>query len=307
MAAFAEKFFGTLLRLIASLPWCVLHFLSSATALTAHKIVGYRINIVRANLRTSFPEKSADELKSIEKDFYRRLADYFFETIKILSISKEEMSQRMHFKNVDDIASLLRSGRDISLFFGHYCNWEWVSSMPAYLPENSVVAYVYHPLENATSDRIFLRLRCKYGAVPTPMKTTLRHLLQWENEGRTSLTGYIADQVPTYESIHYWTEFLNHDTGVFTGAEKISRRLHAAAFYLDIRRTSRSRYEAEFIELTPDAAALPEYRLTQLYFRNLEKSIVRDPASWLWTHRRWKRNREEWERRFPDRKSPSQK
>ena len=34
-----------------------------------------------------------------------------------------------------------------------------------------------------------------------------------------------------------------------------------------------------------------------MYARMLEEMIQREPAYWLWSHNRWKRTKEEWERR----------
>ena len=40
-----------------------------------YHVVGYRLKVVRKNLRNSFPEKSKEELKTIEKRFYHHFAD----------------------------------------------------------------------------------------------------------------------------------------------------------------------------------------------------------------------------------------
>ena len=46
-----------------------------------------------------------------------------------------------------------------------------------------------------------------------------------------------------------------------------------------------------------DAAAAPEFALTDRYAQMLEEQIRQRPELWLWTHDRWKRTKEEWERR----------
>ena len=55
------------------------------------------------NLRNSFPNKSSEELKLIERKFYKTLCDYFVETIKMRTISEAEVKRRMEFVGVDDI------------------------------------------------------------------------------------------------------------------------------------------------------------------------------------------------------------
>ena len=110
------------------------------------------------------------------------------------------------------------------------------------------------------------------------------------------MVGFIADQSPKLEAMHHWTTFLNHETSFFTGAEKIGRAVGARYFYVDITRPRRGYYRAEVRELHIDEQSDSLYPVTDAYARALEESIRRSPELWLWTHNRWKRTREIWER-----------
>ena len=57
-------------------------------------------------------------------------------------------------------------------------------------------------------------------------------------------------------------------------------------------------YEAEVHVITRDPNSLPEFGITDEYFRLLEETIRREPQYWLWTHNRWKRTREEFNRDY---------
>ncbi|MFM5956873.1 MAG: lysophospholipid acyltransferase family protein, partial [Dolichospermum sp.] len=76
------------LRLISYLPFSVLYRISDFLFFVSYRLIKYRRAIVWSNLRNSFPEKSAFELKKIERDFYSCLCDYGVETLKLLTISK---------------------------------------------------------------------------------------------------------------------------------------------------------------------------------------------------------------------------
>lgn len=106
-----------------------------------------------------------------------------------------------------------------------------------------------------------------------------------------TLFGYIADQSPKWENIHLWLPFMNQDTPVFTGAERIIRKMNNAVFYVDMQRPERGKYIATFIPMTTDPASLPENAVTEDFFRRLEETIHRQPEFYLWTHNRWKRQR----------------
>lgn len=280
-------------RMLGALPWPVLRGLSSGLAWLAHRVVRYRIKVCTDNISSAFPEMTPKEVKSTAKGFYQFLADYFLETLKLGTMNADEMRERMKFENIGRLNDDLRSGRNVSIFLGHFCNWEWVSSMPLWLDltTGAVPCQIYHPLSNVASDEVFGKLRTRFGATNLPMTTSAKTLLEMQAEGVPSVTGYIADQTPKRLAIHHWLNFLNHDTAVFTGGEKISRKIHAAVYYLDMTRTERGKYVGKFVKISDDAADEPKNAVTERYFGMLEKSIRRQPSLWLWTHRRWRAKR----------------
>ena len=284
--------------LLSLLPFRVLYLFSDFLYLLIYYGVKYRKKLVRKNLTDSFPEKSREEIIRIEKQFYAFFCDYIVETIKLLTIRKENMRKRMQFKGIEQLEKLFSEGKSCCLYLGHYCNWEWISSLPMYLPEGVVGGQIYHVLENEVFDRLFLRIRGRFGAESIPMEKTLRKIATYKKENKKMVIGFISDQVPFWNNIHYWTMFLNHDTPVLTGAERIARQSDFEAFYTSITRTKRGYYECRFVRLDDKAGQLPEFGLTERYFRELEKDIIRLPQYWLWTHNRWKRTREEFMKRY---------
>lgn len=262
------------------------------------KVMGYRRKVVWKNLTTSFPEKSEEELRRIERGFYHFFCDYLVETVKLMTISQEEIKRRMVFKGTEPVDELLRNGQSCALYMGHFCNWEWVSSLPLWLTPDAVCGQIYHPLENKDFDRLFLRSRQRMGAVSIPMAETLRKIVEYRQAGKAMIIGYISDQVPFWINMHHWLDFLHHDTPVLTGTERIVKKVNHVVFYLDVRRVRRGYYEAEFKQITMEPQKMADYEITDIYFKMLEESIRQRPEFWLWSHNRWKRTREEFNRRF---------
>lgn len=279
-----------LFRGLGALPWPMLKGVSSFVAWLAHSVVKYRIKVCRDNISSAFPEMSPAEVDMTVKEFYHFLADYFIETVKLGSMSASEMRRRMVFENIEELNDDLRGGRNVSIYLGHFCNWEWVSSMPLWLDlsTGAVPCQIYHPLTNVAADEVFGAIRARFGATNLPMLTSAKTLMEMNARGIPSVTGYIADQSTSWNAKRLWIPFLNHTTDVFTGAEKISRKIHAAVYYLDIRRPGRNMYVGRFVKITDDAAAEPVDAVTTTYFAMLEASIRRQPPFWLWTHKRWK-------------------
>ena len=274
--------------------------LSDIAYIIAYHFVGYRRRIVRHNLTTSFPEKSADEIRSIERKFYHWFCDYFVETIKLLSISDSELRRRLKIVGAEQIEQHFEKGQDCAALLGHYCNWEWLSCTGIAFPEGRKMGLVYTPLRSKQFDRLFHRIRSSQpSSIVVPKNDILRELIKLRRDGVRSLFGYIADQGPRYANIHLWLPFLNHDTGVFTGSERIMRKMNNAVYYLEMSRPRRGYYTATFQLISDTPNSLPEHELTRRFFALLEKTIQRQPEFYLWTHNRWKRTHEEFNRRYP--------
>jgi KDO2-lipid IV(A) lauroyltransferase len=297
MNILAKALYG-LLYLLSLLPLWVHYIFSDVIYLIVYYVVRYRVKIVRKNLATSFPEKSDKERRSIEKRFYRWFGDYLVESVKLLSISKKQLRRRMQFKGLELVNQIVNEGRSCAVYLGHYCNWEWITSLPLWVSEKAQCGQIYHPLENSDFDMIFLNLRQRMGAVCIPMELAARTIIKYKQQQTPLVIGYIADQVPFWKSIHHWLDFLNHDTPVLTGTERMVRMVDHAGFYLDVQRIRRGDYVAEFKLVTLEPKKLPEFELTNIYFRLLEETIRRNPPYWLWTHNRWKRTHEEFLQRL---------
>ena len=282
-----------LLYLLSLLPMRLLYLLSDCLFFPLFHIVKYRRKVVEKQLDECFPEKSMQERRAIERQFYHFFCDYLVEVIKLFSISKKEMMRRMKFVGIEQVREELKDKKFCFLYLGHYCNWEYIASLSYWLPEIHC-GQIYHRIYNQAFDELFLKLRGQFGGESILMKDTLRRILTLRNQEKKVMIGFIADQLPKWENMHHWTTFLNHDTSFFIGAERIAKQVDAALYYVDVERVKRGYYQVRFRLMTLHPKEFPDYELTDQYVRLLEESIRRQPAYWLWTHKRWKRTKEEW-------------
>lgn len=281
-----------LLRLISRLPLGVLYVLADLCFPLLYHVARYRRKVVTENLNNAFPELTPRERRKIRRRFYRWFCDYVVETLKLLTMSRKEMMRRMVIEGVDEMERSLETKPFVFIFLGHYCNWEWVSSIPLwYQKEDSHGAQLYRPLKNKAFDRLFLEMRSRFGSENISKYEALRHILQLRRDGKKTCIGFISDQTPGWNSIHDWVDFLHQDTPVFTGTERIAKKVDAAIFFADIRRVRRGYYHLVLRRMTDEPKAFPDYALTEQYMRELEQIIRRQPHLWLWSHRRWKHRR----------------
>lgn len=286
--------------LVSKLPYRALYVISDIANLVLYHIVRYRRDIVRRNITSAFPEKSLEECISIERGFYKWFCDYFVETVKLMSVSRQELLSRIEFRGIDKIEECFDRGQTCAGILGHYGNWELLSATGLVIKKHpeAVIGLIYHPLRSLLFDRLFINMRQSMGGVCVPKKDILRYLVSFRRQNLMNLFGYIADQAPRYRNIHLWLPFLNHDTPVFTGAERIMRKMNNAVFYIDVERPERGKYIYTFKLMTDKPGEMPEFEITKKFFVMLEQTIRREPRFYLWSHNRWKRTREEFDKEF---------
>ena len=285
---------------LSLLPFWMLYGVSDGFFVLVYYIVRYRRKIVRNNLTSSFPEMSEHDIKQTERRFYHWLCDFAVETVKLLSISDKNLLKRVEFRGVEELEKIFDEGRNCSVVSGHYCNWEWYGSLMLAMKRHrdAVLGIIYHPLYNDAFDRLFIDIRSAHGATCVPKQDILRHLVTLKREQRHYIFSYANDQAPRWHNIHLWLPFLNHDTPVFTGGERIMKKMDDAVFYVDIERPRRGYYTFTFKLITAEAAKEEEFFITRRSFEMLEEAIRRQPAFYLWTHNRWKRTHEEFDRLY---------
>jgi KDO2-lipid IV(A) lauroyltransferase len=278
------------LKAIAIWPLRVLYVLSDLIYPLVYYIVGYRREVVRKNLESSFPEKSEKDIREIEKRFYRHFCDYVLETVKLMHISDEEMRRRMRFTNPEYIEQLRSDGRPIFLYLGHQGNWEYIISITMWTSPEFTAGQIYHPLSNKVMDKLIYRLRSRFNTVGIPQKQALRAIITMVRDGKHPLLGFIADQRPPRRPEPEWMTFLNQDTAIITGGEAMGRKLNAHFVYGSMKCVRRGYYELTFQPIVPVEGE--EYGYSKQYMRMLEQDIKEQPHLYLWTHKRWKWKRE---------------
>lgn len=250
----------------------------------------YRKDDVKTNLKNSFPEKTEKELKIISRRFYRHLADLFIETLKMTHLSNKNLTKRFTLSNPELLEELYRSGRDLVVVHSHYNNWEWLACLPLYT--RYTVVSIYKPLHNKYFDNFFNKLRTRNGLRTTPTKNVIREIINNRKNNLRCMYGFIADQTPAKPEIHYWTRFLNQETPVFLGIEKIAVKYEMPVVFFNVQKTSRGHYNLTIELLFDKVTGLPEHLITDTHVKRLEKLIKEKPDYWIWTHRRWKHKKE---------------
>ena len=274
------------------LPMNVLYLLSDILYFSIYHIIRYRRKVVRNNIRNSFPEKTEKEILKLEHRFYHHFADYIVETIKLAHISQEELLKRADIRNPEVIFDLLDKGHTCFIFaLGHYGNWEWFSGVSARFEGRASIYQIYRPLKNKAFDRLFIYLRTRFNSFGIKKNETIRDMIALKRDKTHALVPFVADQTPSKTNLNYWATFLNQDSAILTGPERIAKKLDIPIVFADTIKAKRGYYTVDIKLITDKPKETPDFYITNEYVRLMEECIMRDPAYWLWTHKRWKYNR----------------
>jgi KDO2-lipid IV(A) lauroyltransferase len=241
--------------------------------------------VVQLNLLKSFPEKTNDERYEIEKRFYKHLLDLIFESIKTMTISRGQIQKRFVIKNLEQITKYTDSGQSVIAVSGHYGNWEWGPLASANALKSKVLV-VYKPLTNKRFGDLLNNMRARFGAIMIPMKQTLRKIIDYKSV--PSLIVLVGDQTPPREESQYFTSFLNQQTAIFLGVEKIAIKTNYPVIYFNINKIKRGYYECLIKPLVDIPESTIEHEITNIHTQELENIIRNKPEYWLWSHKRWK-------------------
>ena len=274
-----------MIKLLSRLPLKALYGFSAFLYFLAYYVVRHRHRVIGEQLAQVFPELSSVERTAIHKRFLRNFCDVLVEVLKSVTLSARDLNARIHVVNLSAAQQHLAGGRSVLLVTSHLCNWEWLLQGVT-LQLGHPVDAAYKPLHDQWAERLMLGVRSRFGARLIPAKELLADFIQRRAVVRAVAMN--ADQAPVSTDKRYWTRFLGQDTAFYVGAEQIARAMRLPILYTVMRRIERGYYEVELLPLWDGREKLEPNAITERYARACEADVLKSPADWLWSYRRWR-------------------
>lgn len=274
--------FGT----ISIFPLKLQFLFSEVITFITYRLIGYRKKVVFQNLRASFPEKTPEEINHIARKYFRHLSVMIVENLNLRFISEKKMSQVIKLENEQLFLDLYAQKRNLIVMVGHLGNWEYGSAITRLIPYSG--SAVYKKLSSDAFDKLYFDIRKRLGVDPVEMHDTLRRVIQQNNQSDPYILFMVADQAPPKNDQQHYIQFLNQETGVYLGSEKLAKKFDMPVVFMEIKRIKKGSYCIVPQLITDDPKSTNEFEITEKYYALLEEAIVRNPRYWLWSHRRWK-------------------
>ncbi|HAO47299.1 MAG TPA: lysophospholipid acyltransferase family protein [Ferruginibacter sp.] len=272
------------LYLLSLLPLRLLYVLSDLVSFFLFRVFGYRRKVIEGNLGIAFPEKTVAERKAIARKFHRNFTDSFIETIKCLSVSKDFYDRHCSadFSLFDELA---KENLSCQMHACHQFNWEWINlHWSVHLKQPFAV--VYMPISSKPLDKLFYKIRAKYGTVLMPATDIKRSFVAWAR--KTHCLALVADQKPASAGSSNWLYFFNKPTPFVTGPEKNAILKKCPVVFGKAFKTGRGKYDTQVTLACRDASLLKPGELTIMYRDFIEAAIRSQPDMYLWSHKRFK-------------------
>nr|WP_322624794.1 lysophospholipid acyltransferase family protein [uncultured Flavobacterium sp.] len=277
---------------ISILPFPILYFFSDFAYVLIYHVIGYRKKVVRENMKLALPNLTHKEQRKIEREFYHHFCDSFLEMMKTMGMTLDEVCTRFRLTNPEVLQQLEKEGKSVAILTGHYANYEWILGLSKHLTTH-VGFGIYKPIKNIYFDRLVRKIRGKLKSELIGIRDVIPTMRKNVREGKHGFYGFVTDQSPMLSSAIHWGKFFGQEVPIQIGGEMLAKKVGLNVVYAKIEKVKRGYYECTFIKVEGDIPKIPNFEVTDNFMKLLEEQIIKAPAYYLWTHKRFKHCKKE--------------
>ncbi len=249
--------------------------------------------IAKVNLDLAFESKySENEKTDIIKKCYKNLLFVLADFVKNQGSTKEEILEKITFKNEDILTGYLKQNKKIIMITAHYGNWELLSLAVAakFMP----LSIVGRDLDSKVMNKILLKNREQFDIEILSKSGAMKGMIKALKSNRP--IGLLVDQNTKSnegELIDFFSKKARHTPSAALLAKKFDAVIIPAfiATADDHKTYEISFYEPIFYDEGDDEDSL--IRCVQAQADITQKIIEKKPDEWFWLHQRWKNQYED--------------
>lgn len=272
--------------IIGLLPFKLMYLLSDFLSFILLRVVKYRVDVVRYNLKSSNLKLTEKDIKKLIKNFYSHFCDIYLEMIKLDRMNKIDVEKRLKVLNPEIANKYLKEDKSVILLVSHYGGYEWCTALDYFFEYK--VAAIYTPLKDKELENLTIKSRARHGMKLISRYNALNDIRDLEKSVCNYMYGFMADQSPQIRKINYWTKFLGVEVPAFTGAERMAKELNIPVVFAKMSKLSRGKYQMRLELIAENPNEFKDFEITEKYLRLVEKQIHEKPDYYFWTHNRFK-------------------
>ena len=240
-------------------------------------------NLIKTNIQRAIPKINPSEIKIITKNMWnnygRTLSEYMF----LENFRNNKLKSNINIEGNEILEQIKNEKNPVIFISGHFSNFE----LMAMCIEKSGInlAAIYRPLNNIFLNVVMEKIRKKYICREQIKKGTsgIRELLKLYKKGYS--IALMIDQRVT-EGIK--SKFFDEEAFTTTIPAQFIKKFNCKVVPIYIERFNDINFNIKIekpIEFSKDSSTEKITRDLNIW---LEKTILKDPNKWIWSHNRWK-------------------
>jgi KDO2-lipid IV(A) lauroyltransferase len=270
------------------LPMSAVRVCGGAFGRAVYVVDVFHRRIALTNLASAFPTRSAAERRAIARTMFAHFGRLLLELMKFGTLSEEQMLACTEIDGEDRVRQAFQQGRGVLFFTGHFGYWEMHAiAHPLRLGEHEL-AVLARPLDNPYLHEMLERIRTCTGNTVIYRQRAIRKVMR-ELAGNRSVALLIDQHLHSSDAVY--VDFFDRPAATTSALAALALRTGAPVIPVFALPLPGGRYRFIYErpvpppkEESPDAVREFTQRCTDV----LEMYVRRDPALWLWMHRRWR-------------------
>lgn len=268
------------------LPMAVVRACGGVLGRAVYFVDGFHRRIALANLAHAFPTRSPAERRVIARAMFAHFGRLLLELMKFGTLSDAQMLARIDSDGEERVLQAYQHGRGVLFFTGHFGYWEMQAiAQPLRVRPVSVLA---RPLDNPYLHEMLERIRTRTGNAVIYRQGAIRKVVR-ELAANRGVALLIDQHLHSADAVY--VDFFDRPAATTSALAALALRTGAPVIPVFALPRPGGRYRFVYErpvppprEDSPDAVREFTQRCTDV----LEMYVRRDPALWLWMHRRWR-------------------
>ena len=240
-------------------------------------------NLIKTNIQRAIPKINSSKIKSITKDMWnnygRTLSEYMF----LKGFRNDQFRSNINITGKEILQKIKLEKTPVIFVSGHFSNFEL---MAMEIEKSGVnLSAIYRPLNNIFLNILMERIRKKYICKNQIKKGTsgVRELLRLFKKGYS-----IALMIDQRVSQGIKSKFFNQEAFTTTIPAQFIKKFNCKVVPISIKRHNGINFNIKVekpIEFSKNSSTEKITRELNIW---LEKTILKNPGEWIWSHDRWK-------------------
>ena len=240
-------------------------------------------NLIKTNIQRAIPKINTSKIKIITKDMWnnygRTLSEYMF----LKGFRNDQFRSNINITGKEILQKIKLEKTPVIFVSGHFSNFEL---MAMEIEKSGVnLSAIYRPLNNIFLNILMERIRKKYICKNQIKKGTsgVRELLRLYKKGYS-----IALMIDQRVSQGIKSKFFNEEAFTTTIPAQFIKKFNCKVVPISIERHNDINFNIKVEKPMEFSKNSSTEKITRELNIWLEKTILKNPGQWIWSHGRWK-------------------